>query len=82
MKDGPSPKLPYQVLLTMDKYQWVQKKPEVDDPKFSSEELSTYIRNCMDNGGAVTINLAIYQDGTIGEKTLEVMKGVKVSVRN
>jgi hypothetical protein len=81
MKDGPSPNLPYQVLLTMEKYLWVQKKPRVDDPKFSSEELSTYIKSCMDNGGAVTINLAIYQDGTVGEKALEVMKGVKDRIR-
>ncbi len=81
MIDGPAPHLPYQVLLTMEKYQWVQKKPKVDDPKFTSEELGSYIRNCMANGGAVTINLAIYQDGTVGEKALAVMKGVKEIIR-
>ena len=81
MTGGPSPHLPSQVLLTMEQYQWVQKKPEVDDPKFTSEELGAYIIKCMDNGGAVTINLAIHQDGTVGGKALEVMREVKELVR-
>lgn len=81
MKDGSSPHLPYQVLLTMEKHLWVQKNTPIAEPKFSSEQLSTYIRDCMENGGAVTINLAIYQDGTVGEKALDVMKGVKEKIR-
>ena len=76
-KEGPSSQLPYHVLLTMEKSGWVQKKPKVDDPKFTPEELSKYIWDCMENGGFVTINLSIHQDGTVGEKALEVMKGVK-----
>jgi len=82
IKGGPAPDLPYHVLLTMEKFQWVQKKPEVDDPKFTSEELGTYIKGCMENRGFVTINMAIHQDGTAGEKALEVMKGVKEIIRN
>ena len=81
MKNGSSPHLPYQALLTMEKYLWVQQKPEISDPKFTSEQLSSYIKNCMENGGFVTINLAIYQDGTVGEKALQVMKGVKKYIR-
>jgi hypothetical protein len=81
MKNGSSPNLPYQALLTMEKHLWVQKKAEIMDPKYNSEQLSTYIKDCMDNGGAVTINLAIYQDGTVGEKALQVMKEVKDQIR-
>jgi hypothetical protein len=81
MKNGSSPKLSYQALLTMEKHLWVQQKPEISDPKFTSAQLSAYIKDCMENGGAVTINLAIYQDGTVGDKALKVMKGVKESIR-
>ena len=81
MKNGSSPNLPYQALLTMEKHLWVQQKSEISNPKFTSKQLSTYIKHCMKNGGAVTINLAIYQDGAVGEKALQVMKGVKNEIR-
>ena len=35
----------------------------------------------MENGGAVTINMGIYEDGTVGEKALQVMRGVKERIR-
>ena len=60
---------------------WVQEKPEIPDPRFSAEELSKYIKECMQQGGAVTINIGIYQDGTIGKKALQVMQGVKTRIR-
>lgn len=81
MKGGPVPDLPYQALLIMEPY-WVQEKAEMPDPRFTSADLSQYIRNCMNNGGAVTINLGIYQNGTVGEKALEVMKEVRQKIRN
>ena len=65
----------------MEKHLWVQKKSEIDEPKLTSEQLSTYINGCMENGGFVTINLAIYQDGTVGDKALQVMKEVKENIR-
>ncbi len=81
MKNGPSPNLPYQALLTMEKHLWVQQETDISDPKFTPEQLSTYIKSCMDNGGFVTINLAIYQDGTVGKKALQLMKEVKETIR-
>ena len=80
MKGGPVPDLSYQALLIMEPY-WIQEKAEMPDPNFTSAELSQYIRNCMDNGGAVTVNMGIYQDGTTGTKALEVMKGVRKQIR-
>lgn len=82
MKNGPSPNLSYQVLLTMEKHAWGAGRSGIKDPKFTSEELSSYIKACMENGGAVTINLSIFQDGTVGEKALKVMRGVKSEIRN
>lgn len=81
MKNGPSPNLPYQVLLTMEKHAWGAGRTGIKDPKFTAEELSTYINACMENGGAVTINLSVFQDGTVGEKALDVMRGVKAEIR-
>jgi hypothetical protein len=80
MVDGPVPDLRYQALLIMEPY-WVQQRPVHPDPRFKATELSKYIRDCMVNGGAVTINLGIFQDGTVGEKALDVMKQVRKTVR-
>ena len=77
---GPGAGLQFQSLLIMEPY-WVQKKTEMPDPRFTIDKLSSYIKDCMENGGVVTINLGIYQDGTIGEKSLEVMQGVRKRIR-
>lgn len=80
MKNGPAPSLPYHALLIMEPY-WVQQKAEMPDPRFNSENLGEYIQGCVSNGGAVTINMGIYQDGTVGEKALQVMREVKALLR-
>jgi hypothetical protein len=77
---GPGAGLQFQSLLIMEPY-WVQQRAEMPDPRFTVDKLSTYIEDCMKNGGVVTINLGIYQDGTVGEKALEVMKGVRQRIR-
>lgn len=81
VKQGPVKELRYQALLIMEPY-WVQEKTEMPDPRFNAEQLSRYILDCNAKGGAVTINLGIYQDGTVGVKALEVMKEVRQRVRN
>ncbi|HUQ67775.1 MAG TPA: alpha-L-fucosidase, partial [Flavitalea sp.] len=81
LKRGPGKGLRYQSLIIMEPY-WVQAKAQMPDPRFTSEELSKYIRDCMERGGAVTINMGIYQNGTVGKKALEVMKQVKEQIRN
>jgi hypothetical protein len=77
---GPGKGLRFQSLLIMEPY-WVQQKAEMPKPRFTAAALSEYIKKCMDNGGAVTINLGIYQDGTVGKDALEVMKQVKTIIR-
>lgn len=44
--------------------------------------MTQYIRDCMAEGGAVTINLGIYQDGTVGKKALQVMKKIRNKIRD
>jgi hypothetical protein len=77
---GPGKGLRYQSLIIMEPY-WVQQTASKPDPRFTPNELATYISNCMKNGGAVTVNIGIYQNGTIGEKALATMKEVKSLIR-
>ena len=80
MINGPVPDLPYHALLIMEPY-WVQQNAAMPDPRFNASELSQYIISCVENGGAVTVNMGIYQDGTVGAKALEVMREVKKEIR-
>jgi hypothetical protein len=82
LETGPGKGFPYHALLIMDD-PWVHDKPEaeVEAPHHTPEALGGYIRACMAYGGAVTVNLGIYQDGRIGEASLEVMRGVRKIVR-
>jgi hypothetical protein len=80
LERGPGKGLAYQALIIMEPY-WVQEKPEIPDPRFTAEELSKYIKECMEQGGAVTINMGIHQDGTVGKKALQTMIEVRHLVR-
>jgi hypothetical protein len=77
---GPGEGLRYQALLIMEPY-WVQEKVEMPEPRFTAVALSDYISQCMKNGGAVTINLGIYQDGSVDPKAVEVLKQVRKRFR-
>ena len=39
------------------------------------------LSQCMKNGGAVTINLGIYQDGSVDPKAVDVLKEVPQRIR-
>jgi hypothetical protein len=80
MVNGPVTDLRYQALLIMEPY-WVQQRADHPEPRFTAAELSKYIGDCMTNGGAVTINMGIFQNWTVGKKALEVMKQVRKTVR-
>jgi hypothetical protein len=55
---------------------WVQERVEMPRPQFTAQQLGDYIRQCKAKGGAVTINLGIYQDGTVDPHAVEVLKEV------
>ncbi|NSW89482.1 MAG: alpha-L-fucosidase [Firmicutes bacterium] len=82
IENGAGKGLQSHALIIMDD-PWVHKKPEteVEDPHYNAETLISYIKGCMKNGGVITMNLGIYQDGSIGDKTLEVMKEIKKAIR-
>jgi hypothetical protein len=72
--------LRYQALLIMEPY-WVQQSAQMPKPKFSAQVLGDYISGCMQNGGAVTINLGIYQDGSVDPRAVDVLKEVRQRIR-
>jgi len=77
---APGAGLRYQAPLIMEPY-WVQQKVEMPEPRFDAQKLGDYISQCMKNGGAVTINLGIYQDGSVDPKAVDVLKAVRERVR-
>lgn len=77
---GPGAGLRYQALLIMEPY-WVQDRVAMPTPKFTAQRLGDYISQCMANGGAVTINLGIYQDGSVDPRAVDVLKEVRQHIR-
>ncbi len=77
---GPGAGLRYHALLIMEPY-WVQQRVEMPRPQFTAQQLGEYIGQCKANGGAVTINLGIYQDGTVDPNAAGVLKEVRERVR-
>ena len=51
---------------------------EIEAPRFTDEELMDFYQGCMENGGAVTWNVGIYQDGQMAEKTVEQIIRLKL----
>jgi hypothetical protein len=77
---GPGQGLRYQSLIIMEPY-WVQQKAEMPKPRFDAQKLGDYISQCMKNGGAVTVNLGIYQDGSVDPGAVDVLKEVRQRIR-
>ncbi|HUT11060.1 MAG TPA: alpha-L-fucosidase [Thermoguttaceae bacterium] len=77
---GPGAGLRYHALLIMEPY-WVQQRVEMPRPRFTAQQLGDYIGQCKANGGAVTINLGIYQDGTVDPNAINVLKEVRKRIR-
>ena len=78
---GPGQGLRYQSLIIMEPY-WVQQKAQMPKPRFDAQRLADYISQCMKNGGAVTINLGIYQDGSVDPRAVDVLKEIRQRIRN
>ena len=70
---GPGQGLRYQALLVMEPF-WVRTKVSTAPPSLNPKVLGDYISQCMNNGGAVTINVGIYQDGSVDPRALEVLQ--------
>jgi len=69
--------LQWHVLAWIDCF-WVHEKDgTMAPPKYSDDELIAYLAHADAVGAGVTLNLGIYQDGRIGETTLDQMRRVR-----
>jgi len=61
---------------------WVHRKPdsEMEKPVFGEQELISYVKQLTANEGVATVNLGIYQDGTIGKESRKVMQALRQAI--
>ena len=59
---------------------WTHLK-EMEPPRYSAAQLADYIRTCRRDGAPVTLGVGIFQDDTIGPKSLAVLKELSGKIR-
>lgn len=67
----------WHILTYLDCFWFMESGAQMPNPRFSNKELYNYVRKCTDKKGAVTLNIGIYEDGTMAPKTLEQVCGLK-----
>lgn len=62
---------------------WFHITPNTDiqPPRYTTVQLTEYIRTCMEDQAAVTFGVGIYQDGTISEASRQVLQQVRRAIR-
>jgi Alpha-L-fucosidase len=77
IKEGPGKGLQFQALLALEG-DWVHTKEnkEIPPPVIETSYLINLIQSCQGKG-PVTLNVLIYQDGSISEKSMDVLKTLR-----
>jgi len=58
---------------------WMHTDPgPMPPPRFTDSNLQTFIDNCVSVGGAVTLNVGIYQEGHLAQATLKQLSRIKI----
>ena len=74
---------PYHTIIVMDDDWWHdQYDTPITDPQYTADQLAPFIIGCMENGGMVSVNTAVYQDGTVSDKARAVMRQTAKLVQN
>jgi hypothetical protein len=61
---------------------WVHSETgPIPPPQFSADDLITYVKANMEHQAVTTINIGIYQDGTIEQSSLEMMRQLRRAIR-
>jgi hypothetical protein len=53
----------------------------IPPPQFSTEDLIAYVKANMEHQAVTTINIGIYQDGTIEQSSLDMMRQLRRAIR-
>ncbi len=81
VKFGPGRGLQFHALLALQA-DWAHTaiNSKLDSDRLATNDLVNYISSC-EGKGPVTINIEIYQDGSIGEESLAVMENIKQQLK-
>jgi hypothetical protein len=61
---------------------WVHGKPgPIPAPQFSAEDLIAYVRANIEQQAVTTINIGIYQDGTVEQSSMDMMRQLRRAIR-
>jgi hypothetical protein len=61
---------------------WVHGKPgPIPAPQFSAEDLIAYVRANIEHQAVTTINIGIYQDGTVEQTSADMMRQLRRAIR-
>jgi len=67
LRDG----LQWHALLWIDCFWMHEKSPgEIEPPRFTLDELHGFVQGVHDHGGGVTLNIGIYEDGSLADASL------------
>lgn len=80
--DYDSGKKQWHILTWLDCFWWLKPGAVMPEPRYSNDELCEYVKKCIDKKGAVTLNIGIYEDGKLAEKTVEQVCGLKTVLNN
>jgi hypothetical protein len=62
---------------------WVHSEPgPIPPPQFSPQDLIAYVKANMEHQAVTTINIGIYQDGTIEQSSLDTMRQLRRAIRD
>ena len=62
---------------------WVHNRPDTDigPLKFTNQQLIEYVKTCVERNIVVSMNVSIYQDGTISPAATEQLRALKEAIR-
>jgi len=70
--------------LPADLYHFLDPKltaAPMEPPMYADEELTGFLNNCLKVGGAVTMNVGIYQEGHLGQETVDQLVRINPNIQ-
>jgi hypothetical protein len=67
----------------LDDADWCHTRNETEmlPPWHTAEQLVDYVKLCVKEKTVPSINMSIYQDGTVSPATLDEMRAVRIAIR-
>jgi hypothetical protein len=79
---GPQAGMQAHLNTFLDDFDWCHTKPDTDmlPPWHTTEQVVNYVRLCVQEKTVPTINMSIYQDGSVSPATLDQMRAVRKAI--